>query len=166
MRKELNRLIFFAFVIPLSTYGQQYQTAVGFRFAREKGITLQQSIGNKLTLEGLLTAPDNGGQYSISVMLEKHINIIGRRLNTYVGVGPQMSFYKNLKNSYGVNSIAGMEWCIGRLNCSFDVKPLLHISGKSDDPIIVFQPGISIRYILIKRDSFWERAKKKINRFT
>lgn len=168
MKNRTVIIIFCATIGPFILFGQHYKTALGFRFSGDRGLTYQQSIGNKLTLESLMTVPQVGDQFQLSIILEKHINIIGRRFNAYFGVGPQTAFMRKEKlfvaNSYGINTIAGLEWSIRRLNCSVDVKPLIHVAGKSNAPLIEYQPGISIRYVLIKRDGFWDKAKKKIRR--
>ncbi|MFZ4544940.1 MAG: hypothetical protein ACOYOA_12880 [Saprospiraceae bacterium] len=165
-----NKFIITTFVLfcCFRGYSQQYRTAVGVRFAAEKGISIQQSIGNKITLEGIFTVPDKKEVYNISLLLEKHINLISRRWNIYFGLGPQTGFLNGEKlfrnNTYGVNTIAGMELSFGRLNCSVDLKPLIQIDSKTSSDLINYQYGVSVRYILVKRDSFWKKAKKKLSR--
>ncbi len=153
---------------------QGYGTAAGVRLESTGiGLTIQQQVALHSTVELMFTSGFSNKMTNVTALYEKHVSLITRGLNFYVGIGPHMNFvdkekYPTLSNSGGIAAIAGMELNIGSLSMSADFKPQLNIGGNGD--LFDSHVGISFRYIIFDRfirdDSwkFWEgwfRKKKK-----
>ncbi|GAA3945193.1 hypothetical protein [Hymenobacter algoricola] len=129
-------------------WAQKYRTAVGLRLGRDNyGLTLQQKIFAKTTLEGLaLVAPREA---SGTVLIERHFGILGPSLNYYFGAGGHVGNHKDNGVFGGVDALAGVEYktAFFPFVLSFDVKPTLEINGTD---WARFPAAFSVRYVLIK----------------
>lgn len=163
------------FIVCISTllftqfsFAQQYKTAAGVRLGQDIGLTVQQYIGNKMTVEGLLTSAKYTETVNVSAILEKHLNLLSRRINVYAGVGPHFGFKNTNKIGYdnviGASFVLGGELTMKNLNFSLDYKPTLNISKGDLQPKSNPYWGLSIRYVLVKRETFIDNIKKKIKR--
>ena len=69
-------------------FGQSYTTAGGIRLGTEVGLTLQQRVAKRLTVEGILQQSVGNSaerdEFVITALLEKHNPIISKRLNVYM----------------------------------------------------------------------------------
>lgn len=165
--KKISFLIGFIFIATLGM-AQSYFTAAGLRIGDGIGISLQQRIAKKVTIEGILKNNNARGEFSITGLVERHVPLITRRLNFYTGIGLHKGFVHDeeidTKGPFGVTGVAGLEFTIGKLCLSYDFKPALNITGGTK----VFYPdtALSLRYVIVGNKVFkkMEKNKKKKNR--
>ena len=161
MSKHAGLLLIFLF-LTTALWSQKYNYTAGVRIGTEFGGTVAARIGKKATLEGL-------GQYShfynssrIAVLLRQHQGLLGKRFNIYIGGGPGWSWYhsedQDIKDEQSLNVLAifGVEGTIGRLNISWDYKPVYAFAGPRT---FSSETALSLRYVIIKRK--WRPFKKK-----
>lgn len=156
----------------LSTKAQHYKTAAGIRLGGGVGLTVQQYIGDKHTVEAILSTRQKGEAptHDLSLLFERHFNLLTRRFNVYLGAGGHAFFLQkeqvNYENMYGISMIGGAEFTMGRLNFSVDVKPAFNLSRGENQSLIISPIALSARYIIVKRESLKERVKGKLKRKT
>jgi hypothetical protein len=133
------------------------------------GATLQQSIGDNNTVEGIIQKSFFSSYTQVSVLLEQHHGILSRGTNFYLGGGPQIGLYGNrgktegIKNAFGLSFIGGLELKLGKTLLSFDYKPSINLRGGTN--FLNSQAGFSLRYVLIKAAKkehkwmFWKKRK-------
>jgi hypothetical protein len=150
----------------ITSNAQQYGTAMGLRIAnsevsRTLGLTFQQRVANKLTVEGILQSDFNRNT-TLSLLLERHHSLLTKRFNYYYGAGlafgEEESFVKNkalneIVHTYGnmtsgLDLIAGIEIKVANAVISLDYKPNINLSGREE--FFRGQVGISARTVLIK----------------
>ena len=127
---------------------QKYRTAAGLRFSSGLyGLTVQQKILPKTTLEGLLLAGTR--EVTGTVLAEQHFGLLGPSLNYYFGAGAHIGSNKDTRAFGGVDGIAGLEYkiALSRFVVSADFKPSIEFNSND---WARFATGISVRYILIK----------------
>jgi hypothetical protein len=144
-------------LLTLSTLGlraQSYGTAIGGRIGDGIGLTIQQQVGDKSTVELIAESVFKSHDVTYSAIYEQHYNIIPffKFFNFYVGAGPH--YYSPaagsaIKTGYGVTAIGGVELKLGSFLFSLDYKPLMNISG--GDGWFDGQKGISVRYVIFDR---------------
>lgn len=174
-RLILSTIIFFA---SLSfTQAQRYGTAIGLRFGnnnlyRTVGLTAQQRITKRLTLEGIIQS-DFKMNTTFSALLEKHRPIISKRFNYYYGLGVSFgveeSFLKDQEtqqilhtygnSTTGVDLIGGLELTLLNTVISLDYKPNINLVGREE--FYRGQVGVSARMVLVKSK---EQKKKQRQR--
>ncbi|MCE7057633.1 hypothetical protein LZF95_23325 [Algoriphagus sp. AGSA1] len=156
---------------------QRYGTAVGLRFGnsnlyRTVGVTAQQRIGKRLSLEGMLQS-DFKLNTTMSVLVEKHHPIISKRFNYYYGVGPSLgveeSFVKDpesrqILHTYGntttgIDLIGGLELTMLNTVVSLDYKPNINLAGREE--FYRGQVGLSARMVLVKSKAQKKRQRKR-----
>jgi hypothetical protein len=174
-RKSLLLLIFLS--LPFLASAQRYGAAVGIRlgnndYGRTLGISAQQRILDKISLEGILQSDFNLNT-TLSLLLEKHNPIISKRFNYYYGAGVsfgrEASTFKDEVNkelvqtygnsTVGVDLIGGLELTVANTVISLDYKPNVNISGRNE--FYRGQVGISARIVLVKSK---EQKKKQRQR--
>jgi len=174
-RNSLLLLIFLS--LPILASAQRYGTAVGIRlgnndYGRTLGISAQQRILDKISLEGILQSDFNLNT-TLSLLLEKHNPIISKRFNYYYGAGVsfgrEASTFKDEVNkelvqtygnsTLGVDLIGGVELTVANTVISLDYKPNVNISGRNE--FYRGQVGISARIVLVKSK---EQKKKQRQR--
>jgi hypothetical protein len=143
-----------AFLLLLTTllapaaHAQKYRTAVGLRLGKDNyGLTVQQKIFDKTTLEGLaLVAPR---EVSGTLLAERHFGILGPSLNYYFGAGGHLGNNKDTGAFGGFDGLAGVEYktAFFPFVLSFDVKPTVEIHSAD---WARFPVAFSLRYVLIK----------------
>jgi len=139
---------FASLFLPQSAHAQKYITAAGLRLGGGNyGLTVQQKIFEKTTLEGLALAGSR--ELSATVLAERHFGILGPSLNYYLGAGAHVGTHKDDGTFGGVDGIIGAEYKlpITRLLVAVDFKPSIEF-GSSD--WARFPTAFSVRYILIK----------------
>jgi hypothetical protein len=161
----LPLLILFIF-FSNNVFSQRYGTTAGLRFgnsqlSRTVGLTVQQRIVDRVTLEGILQS-DFSRNTTLSILGKKHSPIISKRFNYYYGTGiafgNEESFVKNeetkqIEHTYGnstigVELIVGIELTVANAVISLDYKPNINLAGRTE--FYRGQVGISARTVLVK----------------
>lgn len=127
---------------------QKYRTAVGLRLGKDNyGLTVQQKIFEKTTLEGLALVGSR--EVSGTLLAERHFGILGPSLNYYFGAGGHLGNNKDTGGFGGFDALAGIEYKVAFLPfvLSFDLKPTVEINS---DDWARFPTAFSVRYVLIK----------------
>lgn len=159
-------LLFFFIIASNVSFSQRYGTAFGLRLGnsdlnRTIGISLQQRIQDRFTVEGILQT-DFSRNTTISILAENHHPIISKRFNYYLGagiaVGNEESFVKNGASkeiihtygnqTFGLDLIGGLEMTMANAVISLDYKPNFNIAGREE--FFRGQVGISARTVLVK----------------
>ncbi|GMQ28567.1 hypothetical protein [Algoriphagus confluentis] len=160
-----------------SLFAQRYGTALGLRFGnsesyRTLGLTLQQRVADRLTVEGIVQSDFNRNTH-FSILAQKHRPIVSKRFNYYLGgglaFGIEESFVKNPadreiihtygNSTFGVDLIAGLEVTLAGAVISLDYKPNLNISGREE--FYKGQVGISARTVLVKSKDQKKRQRQR-----
>jgi len=174
----MRNLLFLFLIFIVGNYSsaaQKYTTAGGIRIGSDFGITVQQSLWDNYTLEGIVQKGLFSKVTSVSALFEQHHKLISKGTNFYVGGGPHMGFYSTVKatdkeeaykpkNAVGLTLIGGLEFRLGKTLLSFDYKPAFNIVGGTE--FINGQAAISLRYIFIKahkqkKEQKWKFWQKK-----
>lgn len=130
---------------------QKYHTAAGLRLGKNNyGLTVQQKIFEKTTLEGLGLVGSR--EVSATVLAERHFGILGPSLNYYFGAGGHLGRNKDTGGFGGFDALAGVEYKVAfvPIVLSLDFKPTLEINS---DDWARFPTAFSIRYVIIKDKS-------------
>jgi hypothetical protein len=134
---------------------QSYDISMGVRLGTDMGITYKHRIAKRVTLEGIVQSSIYREEANVTVLAEKHMPFLTRRLNFYTGGGFHKGWVTSAKSDltpedpFGVTLIAGIEFTVARLNISWDYKPAINIIG--GDKRLYSQSGISVRYVMKKR---------------
>lgn len=154
-----------------TAYGQAYNTAAGMRLGTDWGITLKQRVDNHTTLEGIIQTSLQREEAIVTLLAEQHFPLIFRRFNLYAGAGLHKGWLDNPQpnpdtgevpaDPFGVSFIGGIEFSLGRLNLTYDFKPAINLTG--GEKRLYNQTGISLRYIIVKREwsVFGDKNKNK-----
>lgn len=138
----------------MAAEAQKYRTAAGVRLESDRfGVTVQQKIFEKSTLEGIVQVGSR--EYSGTVLYEWHRPLLGKRFNYYLGAGGHVGNLKDSGVFTGVDGMLGVEYKVNGLPflLSADVKPAVHINHED---WIHLSSGVSIRYVIVK-----EKVEKK-----
>lgn len=156
------------FLTPLSMSAQGYGTAAGIRIGNGIGVTFQQQVALNTSIEAILQREFTSSDATLSLLYEKHQNVLTRGLNIYAGGGVYYTWIENdpnaivqPKNAFGVSPIAGAELTIGSFNVAFDFKPNIKLTGSGTG--FQMQSALSVRYVLAGRyfkDESWKFWKK------
>ena len=135
-------------------------TVMGLRMGTDFGITLQQRILPKATLQGIVSSSAATSQTTATILVQSHQPLISRRFNFYVGGGVHNRWIESLgegpSSKRGITAIAGAEMTLGRLNLSWDYKPVYHLNVERQ--AFESETAISLRYVFIKQQ---KRKSKK-----
>lgn len=152
-------------------FSQSYFTAGGLRLGTDWGLTVQQRVAKKTTVEFILQSSLFREETMITLLAEQHTPLISRRFNLYVGGGLHKGWnttqplygvdQPEYRDPFGISLVGGAEVSIGKLNASYDFKPVINIGG--GERFFYSQSGISLRYIIAKKP-FWEESKKSKKR--
>lgn len=142
---------------------QSYNTGVGLRMGTEWGLTVRQRIHQNYAAEMLLQSSLQREETQLTILGLIHKPILTRRLNFYYGAGFHKGWADQVEVSYedpwGIDFIAGLELTIGKVNLSYDYKPAINLSG--GEKTFYSQTGLSLRYVIWKRDKYpWEQNSK------
>ncbi|WP_210116095.1 hypothetical protein [Hymenobacter wooponensis] len=127
---------------------QKYRTAAGIRVGGgQYGITVQQKILDKTTLEGLGLVSSR--EVSATLLAERHFGILGPSLNYYFGAGGHVGNHKDNGAFGGIDALAGVEYkiALSPIVLSVDFKPSVEFGS---DDWARFPTAFSVRYILVK----------------
>ena len=127
---------------------QKYRTAAGLRLGSPYGITVQQAVAQRLTLEGIAGLASR--EVSGTVLAEYHFGVLGRSLNYYLGTGGHLGSNKDTGRFGGFDAIVGIEYKIAFLPLvlSYDFKPSVEINSND---WARFPTALSIRYVFLKQ---------------
>jgi hypothetical protein len=175
--QKILLLISISLIAALPSLAQRYGTAFGVRLgnaevSRTLGLTVQQRILDRVTLEGILQS-DFSKNTTVSLLLQKHHPIISKRFNYYygagIGFGKEESFVKNQEtnqiihtygnSTVGVDFIAGVELTLANAVISMDYKPNVNLSGREE--FYRGQVGISARTVLVKSKEQKRKQKQR-----
>ncbi|WP_139924861.1 hypothetical protein [Hymenobacter sp. DG01] len=134
--------------LALPAHAQKYRTAAGLRLGKNNyGLTVQQKILDKTTLEGLALVGTR--EVSATVLAERHFGILGPSLNYYFGAGGHLGNHKDTGGFGGLDALAGVEYKIAFTSfvLSLDFKPTVEFNSNN---WARFPTAFSVRYILLK----------------
>lgn len=146
---------------------QSYQLAAGLRLGGGFGLSVQQLLDKKLTLEGQMRYQNSKELTELALLVEQHHSLIFRRFNFYSGLGLYKGWYgetegEDRNDPFGVSAIVGLEFTLGRLNLSLDFRPNLKLAGSGS--VVQGHTALSLRHVFIKRKNrlklnlrFWEK---------
>ena len=161
-RKMLIIAILFGTVVANS---QSYLTAAGIRLGTDWGLTVQQRIAKRLTVEGILQSSLSREEVILTGMVQKHMPLITRHFNVYAGAGLHKGWFQNddgvAENPFGLSFVGGIEMTLGHLNMSYDFKPAINLTGGSKT--FYAQTALSFRYVILK-DNIIKKAKRNQKR--
>ncbi len=139
-------------LLPQSLEAQAYRLAAGARLGTDVGLTAKYRVAHRGALEGILQHSLYHDQSLFTVLYEQHSPIISRRFTLYGGGGLHTGLESTLEGDrnalFGITAIGGVELTLGRVNVSYDFKPVIHLAGS--DRIFNAQTAISVRYVFIK----------------
>jgi hypothetical protein len=167
----MKRIIILFFTIATvfsSLNAQSYMTAVGLRMGTEWGLTVQQRVAKRLTVEGILQSSLTREEATVTGLLESHLPLITRHLNIYSGLGVHKGWAtvddleRTYEDPFGITLVGGAELSLGRFNVSYDFKPAINLVG--GEKRFYTQSAISLRYVLIKDKVFKKMARNKKKR--
>jgi len=154
-------------LLAMQVEAQSYITAIGARIGPDWGLTVQQRLTKKLTIEGIAESSYSRDEVMLTGLLERHIPIITRRFNIYGGAGIHKGWSTNQRefvdDPYGLTLIGGAELTIGRFNIAYDFKPALNIVG--GERRFFTNQALSVRFVLIKDNIFYRGSKKKRKKY-
>lgn len=151
-----------ALLVPFGAKAQAYRTALGVRAGTELGLTLQQRVIEKATIEGIVTT--NRYRWQAQGLFEYHRPVLGKRVNVYLGAGPHFGNEKGYGDYWGITPVAGVEITLLKFVISYDYKPSFNLGGGST--YLFHDSGISVRMVLIKQKrktpikDFFEKTKR------
>lgn len=157
-------VLFLAIISTTAVTLAQNETSVGVRIGiKRAGLTIQQDIGEKSKLEGIMTISKE--DVAVTGLYEYHHPLGPKGLTFYGGLGGHFGkFYKSevvdvIDNIFnpdsmstsgtytGLDLIGGLQYKIPFLpaNISIDMKPALHLNGHPKK--FQFQAGVSLRFL-------------------
>ncbi len=157
MIKRVPFIICLVFGVCIASHAQKYRTAIGPRVESSRfGISIQQKIHERSTLEGIGTVGKN--EFSGTLLYEWHRPLLGERFNYYFGGGAHLGVLKDYGVFTGGDIILGVEYKVNGLPflLSADIKPAVHINHED---WVGLSSGISVRYVILpekkKKKSIW-----------
>jgi hypothetical protein len=154
-------------------FSQGYITSLGARVGsndnfRMAGLSLQQRIFRKLTLEGIVQS-DFTKNTTLHLLGEYHQNIVSKYFNFYLGAGLSGGWeaFNNTDNAVknqtlGADLIAGVELTMLHWNVSLDYKPNFNIYGR--ESWYQGQIGISVRAVVLTDSKATKLRKEREKR--
>lgn len=178
MKKRSLLILLFMMLWAYPVFSQGYITSIGARVGsndnfRMVGLSLQQRVFKKLTLEGIVQSDFNQNT-TLHLLGEYHQDIISKNFNFYLGAGLSGGWeaFNDKDNAVqdktmGADLIAGIELTMLHWNVSLDYKPNFNIYGR--ESWYQGQIGISVRAVLLndsdikkhKREKAREKRKKE-----
>ncbi|CAN5804540.1 hypothetical protein BH10BAC3_BH10BAC3_33020 [soil metagenome] len=177
--KQIAIVLLTVLVTSISLFAQKYTTAAGIRVGSGVGITVQQKMWDKYTMEAIVQKNLFKDGTNITALFEQHNKVLFKGLNFYIGAGPHFEIYSNaiatdkstgeatyIKDAFGISAVGGLEMRFKKIVLSYDYQPGINIRGGTN--VFTSQTGLSVRYILIKakktkkkdKGSFWQKFKK------
>ena len=135
-------------------YSQSYVSALGLRMGTDFGVTLQQKILPKVTVQGLVSSSPGRSETTATVLLQSHQPLLSKRFNFFLGGGFHTRWIDSIDASSmstnGITAVAGAEMTFGRLNISWDYKPMYHLNTSQGS--FENETAVSLRYVFIKKN--------------
>ncbi|MDX2285087.1 MAG: hypothetical protein NW241_13055 [Bacteroidia bacterium] len=136
-----------------------YQTSVGARLGNTWGLTVNQRVLPRWTVEGILQNDYQLNTPNLTLLMRRHHPIFFQRINWYYGAGLHAGLDRiETAPIAGLDGIVGIETSIARINASADFKPQLDLAGG-----VRFTPSVaaSVRFIVVKaKPSFKFKGSK------
>lgn len=146
----------------LQADAQSYITAIGARIGTDWGLTLQQRLTKRMTIEGIAESSFSRDEVMLTGLLESHLPLISRHFNIYGGAGIHKGWSTNKKefveDPFGLTLVGGAELTIGRINISYDFKPSLNLHG--GERRFYTSSALSLRYVLLKDKIFYKKKTR------
>ncbi len=165
----MNPIILLLLLFCGNLHAQHYYTSAGLRFGTDVGISVNQRLMKKSTIE-LLHQPGlfTSDSYT-SITLRKHLPILGRSVNLFGGMGAAAYVSSSLnvgdliqEISPAVVATAGGEIVIGRIHISYDWSPHLIMDPSIQTSRWRASNALSVKYVLLKPKSAVKRSKEKL----
>lgn len=167
MKKQRFLLIaLFLFNLNIA-WSQSYNTTAGMRLGTDWGVSVQQRVDKRFTIEGIIQSSLFREEVTITVLGEQHYPFLSKRFNFYLGGGLHKGWLSSseeeaFKDPFGIDFIAGIEFTLARINLSWDFKPAVNLIG--GEKTIYSQSGLSLRYVIAKKPLFGDKKKRKRRR--
>ena len=133
MSRSLCLTIFLLTLISFIVEAQSYVTAMGLRMGTDFGISIQQKILEKTTLQGIVSTSAAKSATTATLLIQTHQPLVSKRFNFYIGGGFHQRWIDELSEDRdirrGITAIAGAEMTLGRFNLAWDYKPLYHLNA-------------------------------------
>ncbi|MEL7021643.1 MAG: hypothetical protein AAGK47_08545, partial [Bacteroidota bacterium] len=65
------------------SHAQSYDTSAGIRFGSQWGLSVNQRVATKMTIEGILQAGGRSDLTNLTVLAKKHMPVLTKRFNIY-----------------------------------------------------------------------------------
>jgi hypothetical protein len=166
----LKNLLVIVFILSLQALSaQKYNTLAGIRIGDDFGISFAQRIANKNTVELNIQPGTFSGNQMTALLVKQHYSLLTKRFNFFMGAGFYQRKYSTLftetsqvNNSLGLALSFGAEFTIGRLSIATDYLPLITINNQNSNQRFYTTSGLSLRYVIIGRESSTKRFFKNI----
>lgn len=164
MKKSTTTILLFLGAC-MALRAQSYDLTAGMRLGTDWGISSQVRVAKKTTAELILQSSLQREEVILTALAEQHSPLISRRFNFYAGGGIHKGWNsatnetEPIKDPFGLTLIAGAEFTLLRLNLSWDFKPAINITG--GEKKVYTQTGVSLRYVLMKKNQFEKNRKRK-----
>lgn len=161
-------IIYLLCLFPLIAYAQSYDAAAGLRVGTDWGVTAQVRtplVHKNFTTEVIIQSSLQREEGLLTILGKQHHPILSRRLNLFMGGGVHFGWSDELqddlavKGPVGLTGILGAEATFAKINLSYDFKPAINISGGSK--FLYTQSAISIRYVIAKRNSIYDKSNER-----
>ena len=153
----LSKLSILCCFFPCCLFAQSYNTAAGIRVGNGLGMSIQQRISEKTTIEGIAQRKlAENSPMTVTALVQRHQAIKGRALNAYLGVGAHRTWAQT-QDLYGIDGVLGVEGTIFYLNTSLDYRPLWNVNATKGN--YQGQVGVTVRYV-IKQAPYKKKLKK------
>lgn len=173
MVKRTFIFILFALFLTQFVNAQSYITTAGIRIGGGVGMSVEQKILEKTTIEGVITQQtlrNIEGQHKVSAVIKRHHYTHGRALNGYWGLGGNQTWQTSKDKDYGVNGVIGIEGTLFNLNTAIDYRPSVMISDVNGNNYfnkenLSGQFSLSLRYVIIHAP-YSKKKKSKSKEFS
>ena len=163
-----------AFLLPCPRVpAQSYDAALGLRLGTDWGATAQlrvPQVHKNFVLEGILQSSFGSEEGLFTLLGKQHQPLLSRRVNLFYGAGLHTGWNNEVEEDtgdsrgtpLGITGIVGAEITFKRINLSYDFKPVVNVRGGSR--ALQLQQGISLRYVVAKRNDIWDKKKERQRR--
>lgn len=158
MRTRLLSVLSFVVLFSLSSYAQDYNSAIGLRFGSPTSLSYKKFVSNHGAFEGVVGYRGYSGYSWINIgAYYQHHNDIATipNLRWYYGAGANIYFWNwdglSLGNStsFGISGVLGLDYKVEEIpiNVSVDWIPTFFVNGYGNG-FGAGYGGLSIRYTL------------------